>query len=228
MTRSDRDLSETLARTGRIWSQMAIVVVLVLLVPIVPFVIVQDRLEPGIEAWLRGTRAPSMIALAVVGLLAVDLLLPIPSSVISTFAGAQLGIVAATGASWLGMSLAAGIGFAIARWLGRPAAMRFSAERDLEHVEALAARWGPTTLVLTRALPVLAEASVLALGVMGLSWRRFWPPVLLANLGIALAYALFGAWAREQQAMSAALLASIALPVAATLLARRWWQARRR
>lgn len=220
-----RDAPPDASPAVRAWSQIAIVIVLMMLVPIVPFVIFQDRLEPPIESWLHSTHAPVAIALAVVALLAVDLLLPIPSSLISTYAGAQLGVIAATGASWLGMSLGAGIGFALACWLGRPAAQRFSSAQDLAHMQQLAARYGPAILIVTRALPVLAEASVLALGVMGLGWRRFFPPVLLSNLGIALAYALFGAWARQQQAVAAALVASVALPLAATLIARRWLHA---
>ena len=35
-------------------------------------------------------------------------------------------------------------------------------------------------------------AAVLLAGIHRIPWRRFWPPVLLSNLGVALAYSLFG------------------------------------
>ncbi len=202
--------------------RLCLLVLVVLAVPIVPFLIFQDSLEPIIESWLAEQHARQSIALAVVGLLAVDVALPIPSSFISTFAGAQLGIGLGTLASWFGMSLGATFGFAVARWLGRPLAERWASLEDLSAIQRLAARFGTTTIVITSALPVLAEASVLALGAMGLSWRRFLPAMLLSNFGIALAYAVFGALAREQHAVLAALVASIVLPLAATLVAQFW------
>jgi membrane protein DedA with SNARE-associated domain len=74
-------------------------------------------------------------------------------------------------------------------------------------------RLGPLLLVLGRGVPVLAEATVLLCGMHGLSWRRFLPPVLLSNLGLAIAYAAFGQLAERYQWLPLALAVSIALPV---------------
>jgi hypothetical protein len=71
-------------------------------------------------------------------------------------------------------------------------------------------------------VPVLAEASVLLLGMHGLSWRRFLPPVLLSNLGLALAYAAFGELAEKYSLLPLALGVSIALPVVMVALFRAW------
>jgi hypothetical protein len=54
---------------------------------------------------------------------------------------------------------------------------------------------------------------VLLVGMHGLSWRRFLPPVLLSNLGLAIAYAWFGQFAERHQWLPLALAVSIALPV---------------
>ena len=86
----------------------------------------------------------------------------------------------------------------------------------------LSARYGPLVLVLTRAVPVFAEASVLIVGIHRLSWRRFLPVVLLSNLGIALAYAAFGDLAEQHQWLPLALAVSIAVPVLVAVAARRW------
>ena len=72
-----------------------------------------------------------------------------------------------------------------------------------------------------RAVPVLAEASVLLVGIHNLSWRRFLPPVILSNLGIALAYAKFGEFAERNGWLPLALGMSIALPLLLTVVARR-------
>jgi membrane protein DedA with SNARE-associated domain len=93
--------------------------------------------------------------------------------------------------------------------------------QDLDRIRRLRDRLGPMVLVVTRGVPVLAEASVLWMGMHGLPWRRFWGPVLLSNLGLSLAYSCFGAWAESHGWLPLALGFSIALPVLlATILGR--------
>ncbi len=194
-----------------------------LAVPIVPFLILGDGLESRVEGWLGETLRPGQIAALVVALLAVDIFLPIPSSVVSTLAGNALGFWPATGASWLGMMLGSAAAFALARAFGRPLAARLSGEAELARMDRLADRFGPLVLVLARPVPVLAEASVLLFGTTRLAWRRFLLPVGATNLGIAASYAALG----QRVELPVALAASIAIPVLAALLARRWWPGER-
>lgn len=194
----------------------------VLLIPILPFLLFGGQLD----TWLRGMSEapPSQAATAaiVIGLLSTDILLPIPSSVISTMAGWQLGWWRGTLATWTGMSLGAVLGFALARRWGRPLALWFSKAEDLERMQQTSERYGPFVLVLARAVPVFAEASVLLMGIHKLSWRRFLPAVLASNLGIALAYSAFGDYAQQHQWLPLALGISIAVPVLVAALAQRW------
>ncbi|HEY2841101.1 MAG TPA: VTT domain-containing protein [Pirellulales bacterium] len=203
-----------------------IAVTLVLLAPVVPFLLFGDWAEARVAQWLDETVSPAATAGIVTGVLTSDILLPVPSSFVSTLAGSRLGVAAGAAVIWLGMTAGAIVGFALARWLGRPLALRFSSAADLQRMEALAERGGPLVLALTRPLPVLAEASVLLLGAIGLSWRQFLPVVFLANLGLALAYAALGYWAHEQGNLLVALAGSIVVPVLATLTARRWMPTR--
>jgi uncharacterized membrane protein YdjX (TVP38/TMEM64 family) len=205
------------------WS---IVITLVLLAPVVPFLLFGDWAEARITHWLDETLSTEATAGIVVGVLASDILLPVPSSFVSTLAGSRLGVAVGAAVIWIGMTAGCILGFALARWLGRPLALRFSSAADLQRMEALAQRGGPLILALTRPLPVLAEASVLLVGAIGLSWRQFLPVVCLANLGLAVAYAALGYWAHEQGNLPVALAASIIVPVLATFVARRWLPAR--
>lgn len=194
----------------------------VLLVPVVPFLFFGGRLED----WLRGIAddPPSTAATValVIGLLATDILLPIPSSVISTLSGWQLGWWLGTFATWIGMNLGAIIGFALARRWGKPFALWFSKGEDLDRMRQVSDRYGPYVLVLTRAMPVFAEASVLIAGIHRLSWRRFLPAVVFSNLGIAIAYSAFGDFAERHQWLPLALGVSIAIPVLVAAAARRY------
>ena len=199
---------------------------LVLLIPFTPFLLFGDVLSE----WLRrlNENPPSVpeSAAVVIGLLSTDIFLPIPSSLISTFSGWHLGWFGGMLASWAGMSLGAAIGFTLARRWGRPLAQRFSKAEDLEQMSEAIEKFGPFVLVLTRAVPVLAEASVLMVGIHRLSWARFLPAVVLSNLGISLAYAAFGGYAKENQWLALALGVSIGLPMVLAASAQRWMPGR--
>jgi len=200
--------------------RLLLIVGLALLVPIVPFLGFGTWLEATVEDWLDPPPAPLLVALGTVAVLSTDVFLPIPSSIVSTVAGAQLGIVPATAVSWLGMTLGAALGFALARSWGRPLAERLAGPDDLARLDHIAERYGVWLVVATRALPILAEATVLLMGTMRLAWRQFWPAVALSNLGIALVYSVLGHLARSQGEIPLALAASIALPLLATAVAR--------
>jgi uncharacterized membrane protein YdjX (TVP38/TMEM64 family) len=123
------------------------------------------------------------------------------------------------------MTVGAVLAFALARYGGRPLAERFSSSEDLARMDDASRRVGPWAIVLTRAVPVLAEACVLVVGVNALSWRRFLPAVALSNLGVALAYSAFGDRAAQQAWLPAALGISAAAPL--LLIAAVRWRQRR-
>jgi len=202
-------------------------IMFVLLVPILPFLLLGESFEVWVDRWRENSPSGWILAVAVIGLLSTDILLPVPSSVVNTLAGSQLGAVNGAITCWLGMSLGAVLGFALARFGGKPIAERLSKPEQLEQMQALNSRYGPGILVLFRAVPVLAEASVLLVGLHGLSWRRFLPPVLLSNFGIALAYAYFGQVAAERQWLPLALGIAIALPLLLTMAIQGWLAVRR-
>lgn len=194
----------------------------VLLVPVLPFIAFGGELED----WLRGLAEeppePWITSLWVVGLLATDILLPIPSSVISTLSGWQLGWGLGTLVTWIGMNLGATVGFALARRFGHSFARWFSKPAELERMQVINEQYGPSILVLTRAMPVFAEASVLIAGIHQLSWRRFLPAIVLSNLGIAVAYSTLGDYAERHQWLPLALAVSIAVPVLVAGVAKRF------
>ena len=120
----------------------------------------------------------------------------------------------------MGMTLGGVIGFALARQFGQPIVRRLAGADDLNRLESLAAHHGWVMLIVTRPLPVLAEATLLLLGAMRPAWSSFLPALLLSNLGLALAYAAFGAMAETSGQLAVVLVLSVALPIAATALAR--------
>jgi uncharacterized membrane protein YdjX (TVP38/TMEM64 family) len=196
--------------------------IVVLVIPIVPFVSFGEWVDARLQVWREHPPDRPIVGAVVVLLLTTDVFLPIPSSLVSTLTGSQLGAVGGTAASWIGMSLGAVLGFAIARRLGPRLVAWMTRPDDLRRTAALIERFGPMLLVLGRGVPILAEATVLLFGMHDLAWRRFLPPVLLANLGLALAYSLFGELAERYHSLPLALAVAIALPVLMVAAFRAW------
>ena len=189
---------------------------------LVPFALAGGAADAAAEAWVRGLAArPAAVAAAVVALLAADVVAPVPSSVVATLAGAALGVLGGALAAWAGLTLGCGLGYALGRRAGRRPAQALLGAADLARMEAAWARWGDGALVVARAVPVLAEATVLFAGLSAMPWRRFAARTALANAGVALAYAAVGAWAVSGPSFLFAVGLSVALPGAAMALARR-------
>jgi uncharacterized membrane protein YdjX (TVP38/TMEM64 family) len=204
-----------------------------LAVPVLPFLFLGEAFETQVEGWLVADSGEAPVSdgvrmLFVVGVLATDILLPIPSSAVSTWAGGALGIWQATLASWIGMTLGAVLGFTLARTFGARFVNRRAGTSDVDQMAELSRRYGPLALVLTRALPILAEACVLLMGASGLSWKRFLLPVAASNLMIAFVYAAFGRLALKHNLLPAAAVLSGTVPLLIALLARRWLPSEKR
>lgn len=194
-----------------------LVVGAVLAFVLVPFALVGTTADAAAEAWVRSlAERPWATAVGVAALLAADVVAPVPSSVVATLAGAALGVLGGALAAWLGLMAGCGIGYA----LGRGAAPRWLSDAEVARLETAWARWGDAAVVVARAVPVLAEASVVFAGMSAMPPRRFWALTALANAGVAVVYAAVGAWALDGPSFLVAVGVSMALPGVAMLLAR--------
>ena len=210
----------------RVFLKPVLVMAAVVLVPVIPFLVLGEKFENQVSEWIRDDVPTSARFAAVVGALTVDIFLPIPSSAVSTWAGGVLGIGVAIAASSIGMTLGAILGFALARWLGRPFVSRFSSSRDVNSLQRASTQYGSLALLITRPLPILAEACVLLTGGAQLAWSRFLPPVIAANLVISGGYAITGSISGQNESLMTATVLSGTIPLLVALAARRWLWAR--
>jgi uncharacterized membrane protein YdjX (TVP38/TMEM64 family) len=167
-------------------------------VPLVPFFIIGEM--PG-ERWLSATdEHAGLFALAGAGLLAVDILLPVPSSIVGTMLGARLGFLPGFLATFAGLMTGQMLAYAGSRRLLR------REQGDLPAAPTLMA------IFLSRPVPVLAEAMALAAGASRLSWKQFLLACGGGNLVYALALALNGAELVPDAALGPGLLLPMLLP----------------
>jgi uncharacterized membrane protein YdjX (TVP38/TMEM64 family) len=157
---------------------------------IVPFVVWERPLEAWSAALLASSSGRGLFAFAVTLLLALDVVLPIPSSVVAAAAVVAVGPVLGAASIWLGLSSGAALGYALGRSGGRALVRRTVGDRELARAERLTERLGSIVLVVGRGVPVLAEASTLLAGALAMPLGRFALVVGASNLGLALAYAL--------------------------------------
>ena len=190
-------------RLGRLFAVLAVSVLLASL----PFVVVGEL--PG-ERWLsaRDAHAPAFALLGTL-LLASDVVLPIPSSVIGVMLGGRLGIAIGFVCCAFGLVLGHGVGY----WLGRLAPERWAARVPI------APSW--LGVFASRSVPVLAEALAIAAGATRMPWRQFITASLLGDLIYAAALAATGAALLPGGWYVTALIAPMLLVVVAGSVLRR-------
>lgn len=198
------------------WLWLTLIVVALILVP---FVLFEDYFTGLAEYAVSGeVSVPAAVAI-IGGLLTFDVLLPVPSSLVSAAAGVLLGFWLGALVVWAAMTLSCLVAYLIgARSLALT--RRIVGDDGLERASQLAARYGAMALVLCRPVPVLAEASVIFAGVARLPVARFLATCLIANLGIAVAYAAIGAYSMRLDSFLTAFAGAILLPAVAWLAAR--------
>ena len=154
-------------------------------------------------------------------LLATDILLPIPSSVVSTAAGLFLGFMGGMMTSLAGMTVSCIAGFWLGLALGRPVVKRFVGAGELQRLEDMSRRFGDWVIVVARPVPVLAEASVLFVGMSRMPATRFMLLSTLSNLGISAVYAAIGAFSATLNSFLFAVAGSIFVPLIAMIFMKR-------
>jgi len=193
---------------------------------IVPFVLFADDVTALSDRMLAAADSPRTRAAVIVALLASDVLLPVPSSIVSTAAGALLGFQLGTAASALGMTLGCLVGYGLGWRLGRAGATRLVGAQELERAASRVGRFRELAVLACRPVPVLAEASVVAAGVIHAPLARFVLVVSGANIAISAWYAAVGSTAASRWEFVLASLVAFLLP-ALGVFGHRLWTRRR-
>lgn len=181
-----------------------IVIIAALLVPIAPFVVIGEL--PG-DRWLSAADDNALLfGLSGTALLAADILIPIPSSILGTLLGARLGFWPGFLCTFGGLLAGNLVGFSLARY----------ASQGLRNwLPPFPATTTQAIVFLSRPVPVLAEAVALAAGTTRMPFMRF---VALAGAGNLLYAAVLcgnGAAFLPQSIVGPGLVVPMLLPVIA-------------
>ena len=200
----------------------AILGILLIGLVLLPFLLFEAQFNTFAEYITRNETSRWLVAGAVFALLALDVFIPVPSSIVSTASGILLGFGRGSAVVWGGMMAGCVLGYAVGV-RGSALTRRFIGEDGIARASALMRRYGDLTLVLCRPVPVLAEATVVFAGLVRADYGRFLRLTALSNLGIAIGYAAVGAFSRHLDSYSflIAFLGALLLPGLFILVSRK-------
>lgn len=139
----------------------------------------------------RGGLTAASISIALLGL---DILLPIPGSIIMIGNGALFGTFLGATISLIGALIANITGYFIGKksgeWLNR-----FVTSEERDQANRLMQRWGMIAVIVTRPIPILSESVIVMAGTTLLPFNRMLLATVLGLLPGVLIYALTGAYA---------------------------------
>jgi 3-dehydroquinate synthase len=149
--------------------------------------------------------------LFIITVLVFDIVLPIPSSLIAVFAASTFGFATGTVLIWLGLMLGCCFGYLLGAG-SKQLLCRWISEEDYIKAKAMTDKAGVGTLILMRGVPILAEASVVAAGLVRFPLKVFLLVTGLANAGLALIYAYIGSLSITNNSALTLVAGSVAVP----------------
>lgn len=162
--------------------------------------------------------------LAGMGLLVVDLFLPVPGTVVMSAMGYLYGPLLGGAASATGSFLSGLLAYFLCRRLGRRAAVRLAGEKDLARGERLFARSGGWLVAFSRWLPVFPEVIACMAGLTRMPPAAFMTALACGSVPMGFTYAAIGHLGVENPGMALAL--SAVVPLALWLPFQRWLRRR--
>lgn len=199
-----------------LWLTLALIALI-----LVPFFLFEEYFTGLAERVTSGQVSTPLAVSVIGGLLALDVLLPVPSSIVSAAAGVLLGFWLGAAVVWIAMMISCVLAYAIGARSSR-LARRIVGDESLQRAGDVAARYGAAAIAICRPVPVLAEASVIAAGLTRVPLRRFLAVCAWSNVGVAVVYAAIGAFAMSVNSFLLAFLGAMLVPAVAWGASRIW------
>lgn len=178
------------ATATRAGSRLVGLVLALLLLILVPFLLWGEAIERLAPELLHADAGPLVIAGLGIALLTADVVLPIPSSVVSVLLCVLLD-------PWLGaLAIMAGMlggfatGYALGRMLPARSLRGWVGPALWDAVTVRAERAGALWIMVTRPIPVLAEATAVIAGGLRLPLARAFTAAALSSAGVAACYGI--------------------------------------
>jgi len=132
-----------------------------------------------------------------IGLLVVDLFLPVPATGVMAALGSVYGPAAGALVAAVGSMLAGLLGYGLARLGGRRLGRLIAGEDEMRRFQAFFDRWGGLAIIVSRVLPILPEVVAVLAGLARMRLRRFLAALALGTVPTATLFAVLGHVSRD-------------------------------
>ncbi len=133
-------------------------------------------------------------------LLVVDLLLPIPGTIVMSALGAVYGFWIGGLLSAFGSMLAGILGYGVGRFFDEKFAKRWLGEKDFEKGRSIFEKSGAWVVAMSRALPILPEVLACMAGLLRMPFGTFVIALACGSVPMGFLFAWIGMVGREQPA----------------------------
>lgn len=152
-------------------------------------------LKDPTETLSQGGFLSAIISMA---LLAADMFLPTPSTIIMIANGYIFGLSTGLFISFIGMMIGNLIGFGVGKYGGQWLENFFPTEKRTSTANFME-KWGVLAIIISRPIPVLAESVMLLAGTTKMSFFKIFWSTTLGIFPVVVIYTLVGVYAVEWQ-----------------------------
>jgi uncharacterized membrane protein YdjX (TVP38/TMEM64 family) len=163
---------------------------------------------------------------SIVGLLAVDVFLPVPSSIVMVLSGVLFGTGIGGMLSLFGSIIGNVLGYEIMQRYGPAFCSRFVKEEDISRIRPMIEKYGAVAVILSRPLPVVMETVSLAAGLCGMPRKKFFASSLIGTFPICFLYAYAGATSMQFRTIVPTMFMLVCIPAIGWIVGQRLKQAR--
>lgn len=150
--------------------------------------------------WMKG----HLLTAAIIGisLLALDIFLPVPATIVMITHGALFGVFWGTAISLFGSLVSGGLGFYLGR-RGGPILKKWIPESEQKRANQILQQWGLLAVIVSRPVPIISESIAIMAGTGSLKWGSFCLATIAGALPASFLYAYTGATAISFDSMVA-------------------------
>ncbi len=200
-----------------IWLILAVALCIIL-----PFCLFEEAINDWfVTATAVTSQTRTIIGITLFASLALDIFLPVPSSLASTLCGILFGIGGGFLLSFMAMNTSCLLGYCLGRFCSKQAT-KLIGESELTTLQRFFARYDALILVALRAVPVLAEASVLFAGLVRTPPLKTARLLTFGNAAVSLTYAWIGAYGQTTESMLPAFAGSMLISALLMLTTKLW------
>jgi len=143
-------------------------------------------------------------------LLILDLVFPVPNTVVMSALGYLYGTWTGAALGFMGSICAGMTGYGIGRLCPETFSRRFLGEKDFDRGRRLCMSGGGWIIALSRAVPILPEALSVTAGLLRMPWSAFFVSLCCGSLPMAVLFSWIGATGHDRPVLT--LVLSFAVP----------------